>query len=93
MANWPFWNRKPELRVAVKLKSVSVQCRTERTFSRWNALMGLVFRIALGEPIHWLDAGAGKAPPHLRIWLSTHAGTLIGQPAGRRNRGLKTAVD
>ena len=33
MANCPFWNRKPELRVAVKLKSVSVQCRTERTFS------------------------------------------------------------
>jgi hypothetical protein len=25
--------RNPELRVAVKLNSVSVQCRTERTFS------------------------------------------------------------
>ena len=43
MANCPFWNRKPELRVAVKLKSVSVQCQTERTFSLWNALMGFRF--------------------------------------------------
>src|SRR5258707_15293458 len=43
IANWPFWKRKPELRVAVKLKSVSVQCRTERTFSRWNALICFVF--------------------------------------------------
>jgi hypothetical protein len=31
------------LRVAVKLKSVSVQCRTERTFSLWNALMCFSF--------------------------------------------------
>jgi hypothetical protein len=29
--------------VAVKLKSVSVQCRTERTFSLWKALMSFDF--------------------------------------------------
>src|SRR4051812_19030179 len=39
MANWPFWKRKPELRVAVKENSVSVQCLTDRTFSLLNALM------------------------------------------------------
>src|ERR1700723_4320941 len=43
IANCPLRNRKPELRVAVKLKSVSVQCRTERTFSRWKALMSFGF--------------------------------------------------
>jgi hypothetical protein len=31
--------------VARKLKSVSVQCRTERTFSLWNAL--IVFRFSV----------------------------------------------
>jgi hypothetical protein len=36
------------LRVAVKLKSVSVQCRTERTFSLWNALMCFGFSGGLG---------------------------------------------
>src|SRR5690348_15932801 len=39
MTNWPFSNLRLGLRVAVKLKSVSVQCRTESTVSFVNATM------------------------------------------------------
>src|SRR5580700_4335533 len=45
MVNWPFWKRNEESRVAVKLKRLSVQWRTERMRSQLRLLIVSAFEV------------------------------------------------
>src|SRR3954467_14921157 len=94
IANCPFWKRKPELRVARKLKSVSVQCQTERTFSLWNALMVFRFSVRrLCETIACSMFEAQKPLVQLRMWHLMHADAKHSQAGRQRNCATPATTD
>jgi hypothetical protein len=86
MTNWPLSNRRLGLLVAVKLKSVSVQCLTDRTASLVNAVIppthfGLL--TSLGYPFGTDDRKVSDFLTNLKRKLGLSAGAKPrGQDAG-----------